>query len=107
MDNYDEWSDEQVNEAVALTFTTHGVVVDTMFGRRMKVHDFVDRYAITDYCGNDADIMPIAWEHGISVCRVFSDDPLWTARHRNTGSGHEVNPRRAIAICYLMMMEGV
>lgn len=53
-----------------------------------------------DYCQNNEDIMPLAWQHKINItwrCHVWnasvdSDDESYTS---------DINPLRAIAQCYL------
>lgn len=106
MKDYNEMTAFEVNKAVALLEGYRILDMPADEENPCVAVTKVYGYTSVDYCNNDADIMPIAWANGISV----SDEGggTWAAYHTyKSYSVHEhTNPRRAIAICYLMMQGG-
>lgn len=73
------------------------------------VFDIEGESSQIDYCNNPSDMMPLAWEHGISLIHescywtAASDDlnEAWDSTH----SADDKNPLRAAAIVYLLMQD--
>jgi len=67
--NYEEWTDDEINAAVA------GIRCE------LKIGDFgVDGWCKNaDYCNDPADAMPIIITNGISVIKHSSEHGMWMA----------------------------
>lgn len=56
-----------------------------------------------DYCNNPSDIMPLVFEHGVSLsCREILDD--WLA-HTALADYQDTNPLRAAACCLILVLQ--
>lgn len=62
--------------------------------------------AIVGYCNNPSDIMPLAFEHGVSLIKMLSD---WRACTNNgiyvENSFDDKTPLRAIACCLILVLQ--
>ena len=62
--------------------------------------------AVDDYCNNPSDIMPLAFEHNVSLIKMLSD---WRACTNNgiyvTHSFDDKNPLRATACCLILVLQ--
>ena len=94
--NYSEQTDDQINKAVSLAIT--GQCVDGCY---------------LDYCNDDSVIGPIIWENKITMDSPTTFEGFWNALagwdyHKDSGykySARNKNPKRAAAICFLMMQD--
>lgn len=66
-------------------------------------------HAAFDYCNTPNDIMPLAFEHKISIF-AYQDATLWVAQHYFDSIGMNTvihkNPLRAIACCLILVLQG-
>ena len=77
----------------------------------------VDKYSVADtvidYCNNPSDIMPLAFEHKLTISPQIErfDIPsagLWVSTDKNWNGKYSVmdkNPLRAIACCLILVLQ--
>jgi len=69
-----------------------------------------DREEEIDYCNNPNDIMPIAFENGIGLTRIYGDRKSWYATYDDGDGTWESkinsNPLRAICELFILMNQG-
>lgn len=111
--NYDEMSDFEINLAVAKKL---GLVVSAESNGHNAVDarcdDGYHAWFTIDYCNNWADIGPIIEKHGITLEYDYDlkpDAEWWSCvafgDFGKVECNYLSNPRRAAAICFLMMQE--
>lgn len=70
---------------------------------------------VLDYCNTPNDIMPLAFEHGISVIKADNNN-LWLAMSAADGESvfrqseimvQDESPLRAIACCLILVLQGL
>lgn len=71
--NYDEATEQEINEAVELISHPLAKFVDTPFGRRLQIADFTARIKCPDYCNSWAAAGPIIEKYKITIigCNEF------------------------------------
>ena len=108
---YSELSDFEINKLVAELL---GFETGWQSGSKIGIADGSFCGGYVDYCNNDADCMPIAWDKKIGIEQTI--DGLWVAciiseRHKNgipkrwSHWAESENPRRAICECFLLMKD--
>lgn len=105
MNNYTDWSDFEVNKAVAeaigFSVICYHSVVMVSAGEGREHIEF-------DPCNNPSDAFPIIVENGIGFKQNFSNDD-WVISPRNYDDAHLTQvgdrPLRAAMICFLMMKD--
>lgn len=127
--NFEEMSDFEINSAVAV-IVTGGDVIERHDMAEAPTDDGVQviykvgvHGEFVDYCNNPSDMMPIAFEYGISLIKTNGSsgddwtcgvanfhDGMWDFDKSKTGEcvdfeAYGENPLRAAAICFLKMME--
>jgi hypothetical protein len=120
MTDYENWSEQQINEAVALSAFTCDVdarFVDTPHGRRLKVNDATDRLPCANYCNDPSVAWPIIVRNEITLHMTkvrYSKDakskPTEGYVMASAGEFEDIywsglNPLMCAMIVYLMMQE--
>ena len=108
MYDYSDKSDDEINEMVVIAIIKSeggkAVIVDGRFRRMISMHGMAVS-EITDYCGNWVHAGNLMEDNDISIHK-YKVSPGWQAFGTLDNTYIEdLNPRRAIAICFLMMNE--
>lgn len=101
--NYQTATDAEINKAVAakLGLGAKSRDVDWIDGQYIMVETY--QLDVPDYCNNPADMMPVVFEHGMSM--YFNKcSKTWDVSRDQSFCVH-TNPLRAAAIVYLMLEE--
>lgn len=108
---YSELSDFEINKLVAEQL---GLETGWQSGSKVGIADGSFCGGYVDYCNNDADCMPIAWENKIGTEHKADGDWIAAITGERDAFGVPVrwahwsesdNPRRAICECFLLMID--
>lgn len=105
-------SDFDVNKALAIAKGKYAGDVGDWMPNGVKVNDESGFfYTEMNYCNTPNDIMPLAFEHKLTLMpAVIIDDWGWQALKNNMlGVSHyysDKNPLRAIACCLILVLQG-
>lgn len=102
-------SDFEVNKALAITMGLYAGEVGDWMPNGVKVKDETGFfYSEMNYCKTPNDIMPLAFEHGISLMYCNEQDGWMGIKNNMTGVSHhftDTNPLRAIACCLILILQ--
>lgn len=110
-----QWmSDLEVNKLLAeILGVSHYQEGELIFTSVKHAGDNVTSISgVTNYCNNPSDIMPLAFEHKISLSHEFDGDDWLATEHPimlfqdNTIRVSNENPLRAIACCLILVLQG-